>query len=66
LLLSLIFKFFIFQGLNRNGLRPLSDPRFKDTIDKIKALGHDPESIPEVLSMEDFKKLVGIEVATSS
>ncbi|XP_063679391.1 glutaminase kidney isoform, mitochondrial-like [Bolinopsis microptera] len=43
------------HGLSRNGLRPLSDPRFKDTIDKIKALGHDPESIPEVLSMEDFK-----------
>ena len=44
------------QGLSKNGLRPLSDPRFKITIDKIKSISTDKDTIPEVMDMESFKR----------
>jgi len=46
------------KGLQKQGLRPLTDPRFKSTIDRIKSHGNadDPSSMPETMDMEDFKK----------
>lgn len=44
------------HGLSKSGLRPLSDPRFKMTIDKIKAMSTDADNIPETIAMEDFKR----------
>ena len=50
------------QGLTRNGLRPLTDPRFKSTIERIKSWdNHEDQSLmPETMPLDDFKKLAEI------
>ncbi|KAL5259856.1 hypothetical protein ACHWQZ_G010093 [Mnemiopsis leidyi] len=46
------------KGLTRNGLRPLTDPRFKSTIERIKSWdNHEDQSLmPETMPLDDFKK----------
>ena len=47
-----------FQGLQQNGLRPLSDPRFESTMNKIRSFANteDATTIPEIMNLDDFRR----------
>ncbi|XP_063680959.1 glutaminase kidney isoform, mitochondrial-like isoform X1 [Bolinopsis microptera] len=46
------------KGLTRNGLRPLTDPRFNSTIARIKSWDNNEDQtlMPETMPLDDFKK----------